>query len=694
MSTRGPVVSEYRDLSALFDPKSIAIVGASNDPGKYGNWLSVRALRGPRSVQLINRSSPSVLGQPTWASLAASGAPVDLAVIAVPAASFEDAIEDAIEARVGAIVAITAGLGETGGVGAQRQRALVRRVRTAGISMLGPNCMGLVDTTTGLDATVNDFRPGSISIISQSGNLAIDIGGHLADLGMGVARFVSLGNSADIDAADLIDSCVQHDGTEAIAVYCEGFGDGLKFARAVARAHHAGKPVILLSVGRGAASTRGAASHTGSMVTSSVVLEAMCESTGAELVSTPHEMAVLLQALVRWKAPKGRRVAVLADGGGHGSLMSDCLEGVGMGVEEFGADLCARVAGELPPTASAVNPVDVAGGGEQDVTCFPRVIEVLSGGDEVGAVVLTGQFGGYSHYDPAVTSAEIAAAISIAGASRRNATPVFVHTVFPDSAPAQALREGGVPVYRNMQDAAWALERITARARRLVEGVPETESVAPELTETGYWPARCTLADAGIEFGRAGEVSSIEQLRTMAVDLQFPLVLKALGDEHKSDRGGVLLGIADHDMLETAWSDLQDRLSPPSASVEEQLDLSDAVELIVGARQDPAFGTIVLVGLGGFFTELFSDIRCALGPVTVGTAREMLLGLSGSAMLTGFRGRPPIDLQATAELVSALSRFAAAHPEIAEVECNPVAATPTGATALDARIILRACDNC
>lgn len=675
-----PIVG--RDLTALFSPESIAIVGASDHPGKYGNRLSVRALRGPREVHLINRSSLIVLGRPTSPSLAAVGSKVDLAIIAVPAASFEGAIQDAIDARVSAIVAITAGLGEAGPHAAAQQRALVRRVRAAGISLVGPNCMGLLDTTSGLDATVNDFVPGSVSIISQSGNLALDIGNHLADLGLGVARFVSLGNSADVDAADLIDSCVQHEGTEAIAVYCEGFGDGRKFARSVARSHAAGKPVILLSVGRGAASTRGAASHTGSMVTSSVVLEAMCESTGAELVSTPRQMAVLLQALVRWKAPIGRRVAVLADGGGHGSLMSDCLEGAGMYVEEFGADLAARAAAELPPTATTINPVDVAGGGEQDITCFPRTVEVLASDEETDAVVLTGQFGGYSYYDPAVTSSEIAAAVSMVGAARRNATPMFVHTVFSDSAPAKALREGGIPVYRNMEDAAWALERITARAERRVDGVPESESVAPMLTQTGYWPARCVLAAAGIAFGRGSEVRTVDDMRAVAAGMEFPLVLKALGYEHKSDRGGVLLGIADHDELEAAWADLQERLSPPSVSVEEQLDLTDAVELIVGARQDPAFGTIVLVGLGGFFTELFSDIRCELGPVTVGTAKAMLLGLSGSAMLTGFRGRPPIDLDATAELVSALSHFAAAHPEIGEVECNPVAATATGATAL------------
>ncbi|MDP9442500.1 MAG: acetate--CoA ligase family protein, partial [Actinomycetota bacterium] len=198
------------------------------------------------------------------------------------------------------------------------------------------------------------------------------------------------------------------------------------------------------------------------------------------------------------------------------------------------------------------------------------------------------------------------------------------------------------------------------------------------------------LADAGVPFVPALEVATRDELLSAAADLRFPLVLKALGDEHKSDRGGVVLGIPDEQALLVAWDDVQQRLRPPSCSIEEMADLTSAVELLVGVRRDPRFGPIVLVGLGGVFAEILRDVRCALGPVTAAGARELLLSLRGAALLTGARGRPPVDLDAVAEVVARLSTVAGAHPEIAEIECNPVAAVPHGAIALDARIVLRA----
>lgn len=379
-----------RDLTALFDPRTVAVVGASDDPAKYGNWLATRMLRGPRPVFLVNARRPTVLGRTAWPTLTAVGEAIDLAVIAVPAAGFEKAVDDAIRARVKAVVAFTAGLGEVGGDARVRQDALVGRLRSAGTVLLGPNCLGVLDNTTALDATVDDFPSGTVSIISQSGNIAIDISAHLAAQGLGVARFASLGNGADLDAADLIDSCVEHEGTRAIALYCEGFGDGREFARAAARAADAGKPIVLLSVGGSAASARGAASHTGSMVTPTVVLESVCRATGVELVSTPYQMAVLLQALIRTRLPRNRRVTVLADGGGHASVASDYLNSVGLAVEQLSPALAATLAAELPPTASVCNPIDVACGGEQDITCFagPRSTDDACAGRRVDDGIL------------------------------------------------------------------------------------------------------------------------------------------------------------------------------------------------------------------------------------------------------------------------------------------------------------------
>ena len=691
MTTIAPVrTAARRDLSELFSPSSIAIIGASNDPAKYGNWLAVRALRDQaiRPAVLVNKTRSTILDHPAVPSLTVLDDAVDLAVVAVPAAGFEEAVDDAIAAHVKAIVAITAGLGESGGEALARQNALVQRLRDAGISMLGPNCLGVLDNTSGLDATVNEFRAGSVSIISQSGNVAIDLAEHLGEQGLGVARFASLGNCADLDVADLVDSCVDHDGTAAIAVYCEGFKDGRKFARAAARAADAGKPVVLLSVGRGAASTRGAASHTGSMVTSNVVLEAVCEATGTELVSSPFEMANLLQALVRTRPPVGTRVAVLADGGGHASLASDSIESDGLRVEEFSLDLSTQLAAELPPTAAVSNPIDLAGGGEQDITCFARVAQQLIDSPETDAVLMTGYFGGYADYDPAMLPGEIQAGHDIGALVAASGASFIAQTMFADSAPAQALRESGIAVYRNVEHASWALSRLAARARAASHPLPELPEPAAELTETGYWPARRALSGAGIPFEPAAEVTTIDELTTAVAGLGFPLVLKALGDEHKSDNGGVILNISDHAALLDAWNDVQTRLAPPVCSVEEMADLTRAVELIIGVRRDRTFGPIVLVGIGGVYTELLKDTRCALGPVTAAQARTLLLSLRGSALLTGFRGKPAVDIDAAAQLVATLSSYAAAHPEIGEIECNPVAVTPTTAIALDARIIL------
>ena len=679
-----------RDLSALFNPSSIAIVGASNDPAKYGNWLAVRALRDQkkRAAYLINKTRPTILGHPAAPSLVGLDRPVDLAVVAVPAAGFYDAIEDAIAAEVKAVVAITAGLGETGADALARQDELVARLRAAGIPMLGPNCLGVLDNTTGLDATVNDFKPGSVSIISQSGNVAIDLAEHLAEVGLGVARFASLGNCADLDVADLIDSCVDHEGTAAIAVYCEGFKNGRKFARAAARAAEAGKPVVLLSVGRGAASTRGAASHTGSLVTSGVVLEAVCDATGTELVNSPMEMANLLQALVRTTPPAGTRVAVLADGGGHASLASDSLEAAGLQVEQFTTELSTAVAAELPPNAGVSNPIDVAGGGEQDITCFSRVTRRLIQSLETDAVLMTGYFGGYGEYDPAIVPGEIQAGHDIGALVAEGGASFIAQTMFVDSKPAQALRDGGIAVYRNVEHASWALSRLTRRAQATSQPLPVLPEPTDPLTETGYWTARRALAEAGIPFVPAADVSTLDELEAAAAGLHYPLVLKALGDEHKSDNGGVILNITDHDALISAWNDVQSRLAPPVCSIEEMAELTDAVELIIGVRRDPTFGPIVLVGIGGVYTELLKDTRCALGPVTPDQARTLLLSLRGSELLSGFRGKPAVNIDAAADLVATLSTYAAAHPEIGEIECNPIAATPAGAVALDARIIL------
>jgi len=677
-----------RELTALFAPASVAVVGASDDPSKYGNWIAARALRGERTVHLVNRSRPTVLGRPTVPSLRALTEPVDLAVIAVPAAGFEAAVDDALAAGARAIVGISAGLGEAGEAGRRRQAELAARVRDAGACLLGPNCLGVLDHSSGLELTSYDFPQGTVALISQSGNVAIELAGLFADHGLGFSRFASLGNQADLDAADLIDACVDHEPTAAIALYCEDFRDGRRFARAALRAYHAGKPVVLLAVGRGAASARGARSHTGSLVTSGVVVDAACAAAGIELVEAPSQLAGLLPALLQARPPKGRRVAVFADGGGQAQIAADCVESSGLAVPAFPPALATAIGAELPATAATANPVDVAGGGEQDIGCFSRVAGHLAASDAVDAVLMTGFFGGYGEYSVELGAGELKAAHELAALAGDSAPTLIVHTMNWRTPAADVLRAGGVPVYRAVETAVWALRRLVHRAGQPPLGVPELPPPARTRAEPGYFVARRLLAAAGLPFVPAAEVRTLAELRTAADTLRYPLVLKALGDEHKSDRGGVVLGIADRDALERAWRNLQDRLRPPSCSVEEQADGASAVELIVGVRRDARFGPVVLVGLGGVYAEVLRDTRCVLAPVTADAARNLLLSLRGAPLLTGARGRPGVALGAAADVVARLSRVAAVHPEIAEIECNPVAAGPAGVVCLDARIVV------
>ncbi len=323
-----------RDLTALFDPAAIAVVGASTDPAKWGNAVALQALRGSHRhrVQLVNRSGGEILGKPTVASVDELDGPVDLAVIAVPEAGFEDAVDGVLAKGARAIVAITAGLGEAGAEGRAREEALIARVRDAGAVLVGPNCLGLVDNTTATYLSSNQFAPGDVAVLSQSGNLAIELDRLFTARGLGISRFVSLGNQADVSLVELIDACAADPATSAIAVYIEDFRDGRGFVDAASAAVRSGTPVVVLAAGASTAAARGAQSHTGSLTSDSAVITAACAVAGATLVRTPRELADVLLALKQQPVPRGRRVAVLTDGGGHGVIACDVAEAAGLDV--------------------------------------------------------------------------------------------------------------------------------------------------------------------------------------------------------------------------------------------------------------------------------------------------------------------------------------------------------------------------
>ncbi len=691
MRRQGPATDP---LDALFSPRTVAIVGASADSAKWGHILARRALSSPgdRRVLLVNRQGGEVLGHPTYPSARAAAAaheqPVDLAVLCVPVHSFVASVTDAVAAGARAIVAITAGLSEAGAGGARLEAEALAIARAAGAVLVGPNCLGVVDTTTGLQLAHAVLPAGDVAVLSQSGNLVLDLAGLLADRGLGVSRFVSLGNQADLGVVDFLHACVDHEGTNAVAVYTEDVVDGRAFINAARALRDAGKPLVLLAPGRSEAAVRSAVSHTGSLTSSSMVIDAACAAVGAHRVDHPTQMADLLVALRVPRRMPGRRAAILTDGGGHGAVAADALAVAGLRIPVLSGTVTAELEAALWARATVTNPVDLAGAGEQDVASYARAVGALLASDQVDGVLLTGYFGGYSTEQSNLSEPELVAAHLMADAVAAQAKPLVVQTIYPESPASQVLRAVGIPVHRDVDRACTVLAGLVEPATAgLAEALPVP---APPVTDTSYEAARALFADSGVDFPVAVSVTDAAGLEAAlgVPDLGFPLVLKATGRLHKSEAGGVVLGLADRNEVRAAYDDLVTRLAPPAVSVEAMADPDDGVALIVGSVRDPKFGPVVMVGLGGIFTEVLGDTACAIAPVSIDAARELLLSLRGAPVLLGVRGRAPVDVDAMAEVVARVSHLAAAHPELVELELNPVLAGPEGVLALDARVVL------
>ncbi len=686
-------------LDALFDPASITVVGASADPSKWGNILSRRAFDscGERTVLLVNHRGAEVLGRRTHRTLAEArvdlGEPLDLVVICVPAADLIHTIEDALEAGARSLVVITAGLSELGGDGVRTEQEAVRLARSGGAVLVGPNCLGLVDTSTDLQLTHDLLPVGEVAVLSQSGNVVLDLAALLEDRGLGVSRFVSLGNQADLSVVDLMASCLDHEGTRAVAIYAEDLVDGRAFIAAARALGAVGKPVVLMAPGRSAAAVRSAVSHTGSLTSAYQVVGAACAAAGAHRVDNPTQMADLLQGLLRARRLAGRDVAILTDGGGHGAIAGDALSAVGLETPVLAEQTCARLRAQLRPSSTVTNPVDLAGAGEQDPIAYAGTLTTLLAAEEVDGVLVTGYFGTYSTQTSTMAPLEIAAARVMAEVVAGQSKPVVVQTIHPHGETGVLLRAAGIPVHRDIDRAAAVLAGLVADS--VADPVVGQEELilppaAAPVTDTSYDGARRLFADAGVCFTVAHTVHSGPELEVALADvaITFPVVLKALGPQHKSEGGGVVLGLRDEAEARAAYDAMVVRLAPPAVSVEAMVDTASGVELILGCVRDPRFGPVLMVGLGGVFAEVLADTALAIAPVSAAGARRLLMSLRAAPLLLGARGRDPVDLDGLADTISRVSHLAAAHPEVAELELNPVFAGGSGVVALDARVVL------
>ena len=696
-----------RAVRAFLRPASIAVIGASRDPTSIGGRLLGNLLAGPFDgvVYPVNPNAPAVQGVTSFPTVVDVPGPVDLAFVAVPAADVPEVARACVRKGVRSLVVISAGFRESGGEGTNRQAELVDICRSSGMRLIGPNCMGLVNTDPGvrLNGTFAGVSPrdGRIAFMSQSGALGIAIM-HLAEsLGTGLSSFVSIGNKADISGNDLLSYWQDDERTQVILLYLESFGNPLRFAR-LCRQIALTKPIVVVKSGRSTSGTRAAVSHTGALLASSdTTVEALFRQNGVIRTDTLEEMFDVATLLASQPVPQGPRVAIVTNAGGLGIQCADMCEAGGLEVPEFAPATVERLREVLPAEAGVRNPVDmVASARGQD---YAATISAVAADPNVDALIVI-YIPPLEHDAPDVARHMVEA---IGAIDRR--LPVLTCFMSARGVP-DALRVPGAPIpsFAFPEQAAialahaWHLGQWRARpggSVPVLQDVQRDEAaglLAGALERGEGWlhadEVRRLLRCYGIAVVEEREAGDPEAAARAAVQLGGPVALKMAGPLHKTEAGAVRLGLAADQVAEEARA----MASRVGASGGEQTGflvqpmVVDAAEMLVGIVADPQFGSVVACGAGGTTVELVKDVQVGVAPLTDADARSMVLGLATFPLLDGFRGASKKDVEALIDVVIRVSSMAEHHPAIIEMDCNPVMVMPRGAVVVDARVRVRA----
>ena len=675
-------------LAPLFEPKTIAVVGASSRTGSIGGELYRNVLRGEYDgvAYPVNRSGAAVAGVRAYASVAEIGEPIDLAVICLPGPAVIEAAAEALDAGVRALCVISAGFAETGPEGVARQEELLALVRGHGARLLGPNCLGIAVAGPRLNATFGPraLPAGKVGFSSQSGALGLAVLERAAERRLGLSSFVSIGNKADISSNDLLEYWEDDPATDVVLLYLESFGNPRRFAR-VARRVARKKPIVAMKAGRTSAGARAASSHTAALAGSEAAVNALFHEAGVLRVDTLEELLDVTSLLATQPLPRGRRVAVLTNAGGLGILCADACESARLTLPPLSDATVAELREVLPAEASTSNPVDMLGSAVG--ATYEQVLPILLRDPGVDSVIVL-------FVPPVVAGAEeVASAIGQAVASTRDhEKPVLACVISADGIP-EALLSAPLAAFSFPESAARALGRVADRAEwlRVPQGrVPALTGLDPVrgkgVVQVGgdRWlepaEARELMQSYGIPVVAERSAATIEAAVEAAGELGYPVVLKtALAGVHKTERGGVAVDLRDADAVREA----AERIGPPFIV---QPLVRGGAELLVGAVQDPVFGPLVAVGPGGTFAELIGDASFRLAPLTDADATELVHRGKVGKLLAGFRGAPAADVAAVADLLLRVGRLADDFPEVAELDLNPVIAGPQGAVAVDARV--------
>lgn len=695
--------SAAAELQHILAPRHVAVIGASSDRAKFGgrvmHFLLLHGYAG--AISPIHPHAEEVLGLRAYRDIRDAPAGIDVALLAVPGRELLASVAACGAAGVRCCVVLTADFAETGPEGAARERELVAVARRHGVRLLGPNCLGYINPRAKLALTSSvalaaaPMPCGAIGLVSQSGSLMASLISRAQDSGAGYTVAASIGNQADLDLCDFIDYFVEDPATRAICAYIEGIRDGARFLAVANRCRAAGKPLLTVKAGRSTAGAGITQSHTASLAGAQAVWEAACRDLGVCVLDDPEAMIDAAHFLTVFDAPKADGVAALSPSGGTIAITADRLADAGLPLAALSSDTQAALSA-LVPASRPLNPLDVGGlAREQGLPVALATQAAFAADASVGVTLIV-----------VATTPQLEEKVRAWGraamAQRIPTAIVFTPGALVDGA-RQALRELGCP-YTDRLDDALRVTRAAIEYGRIARTAASKSR--PEFTPVDF-PAtgRLTEPQAKALIARAGILAPDDRLaesRTAAVaaaeQLGYPLVMKAVCRDliHKSDIGAVKLGLADANAVARAWDEIMTAVGDhlPGARLEGcsiQRMAGSGVELVLGARYDPCFGPVVLVGAGGVYVEILADIQLALAPVDRARARAMIAALRIAPLLQGARGRPALDIEAAAAALAGLSLLAAGlGPRLTELDINPLLVQVRGVLALDARATLKA----
>jgi acetyltransferase len=698
------------NLQPFFTPSSVAVIGASSDPAKLGyavlhNLVQGGYLRDGRRLFPINPKAGQILDLPAFASVGAVPEPIDLAVIVIPYPLVPGVLRECGEKGIPAAIVISAGFREAGSEGAERERELVEIAAQYGIRLIGPNCLGVIDTVTPLNASFSAGMPpgGPMAFMSQSGALGTAILDWALAGRLGLSKFVSLGNKADVSETDLLRHWAADSDSKVILCYIEGLPDGAEFIR-VAREVSQHKPVVAIKSGITQSGARAVTSHTGSLAGSEQAYEAAFRQAGVLRAESLQDLFDLALAFGYLPPIRGDRIAIVTNAGGPGILATDALERLGLKLARFRPEVIRQLEQVLPDAASASNPVDLLGDALAERYRF--ALDLVIGDPQVDAVLVIMAPQAVSEM---TETAQVV--IDLAGRSKIPLLACFMGEANMQRA-TKLLQAHGVPNIPFPERAARALQGMDQYRRRQAEPAPQIETfeadrpavrrsfdaaLAEGRVTLGDAEARGVLAAYGFNLPASEIAANAREAVEIAERIGYPVVLKVASPDilHKTDVGGVRVDLQNAEQVVDAfdlityrslrylpearlWGCLVQKMMPPG------------LEVLLGMNRDPQFGPLVTFGLGGIYVEILKDVSFRIAPFSRGEAESMLQEIRARALLEGARGQPPVDRQALVEALLRVGQLVHDFPEIAELDINPFIVYPAGrgGVAIDARLIL------